>query len=91
MKSPKTIKDLFSFPGFVANARLTGLFGDRYARVVTLRRRKKQPFVPAVAIDVPPAMIKPSNVYATCRSQVTGSTWSLNAGVSTAQGVAACM
>ena len=73
MESPKTIKDLFSFPGFVANARLTGIFGDKYARLVTLRRRKKRPFAPAAVIDAKDAMIKPSSMLVTCRLLATGS------------------
>jgi len=35
------IRALFSQPGFVAQAQLAGVFGDRYARVIRLRRRKK--------------------------------------------------
>ena len=44
MKSPKSIRSLFSVPGFVAASALGGIFGDRYARVIVLQRRKKQPF-----------------------------------------------
>src|SRR6266852_4719538 len=42
---------LFSLPGFVAEARLLGVFGDRYARIVVLRRRKKRPRARAAGID----------------------------------------
>ena len=40
MKNPKTIRALFAFPGFTASAKLQGIFGDRYARVIHLKRRK---------------------------------------------------
>jgi transposase len=40
VKAPRTIRALFSVPGFVAQAQLAGVFGDRYARVIRLRRRK---------------------------------------------------
>ncbi len=30
MKSPRTLRDLFSMHGFVANTKLGGIFGDRY-------------------------------------------------------------
>ena len=40
MQAPRTLRALFSLPGFVASARLKGVFGDRFARVVVLRRRK---------------------------------------------------
>ena len=32
MKNPKSIRALFTLPGFVASAKLVGVFGDRYAR-----------------------------------------------------------
>jgi hypothetical protein len=40
MKNTKSIRSLFSLPGFVAASRSSGVFGDRYARVIKLRRRK---------------------------------------------------
>ena len=40
MKNPTSLRTLFSLPGFVAASRLIGLYGDRYARVLVLRRRK---------------------------------------------------
>ncbi|MCC4596984.1 hypothetical protein NRY95_21905 [Xanthomonas campestris pv. phormiicola] len=40
MKSGRSLRDLFSFPGFVGLATLTGLFGDPKVRIVSLRRRK---------------------------------------------------
>ena len=40
MKNPTSLRALFSLPGFVAASRLIGLCGDRYARVLVLRRRK---------------------------------------------------
>ncbi len=91
MKSCKTIKDLFSFPGFLANAKLTGVFGDRYARVVTLRRRKKQPSVPSVATSAGTGTTNRSNAFVIFRWQVYECIWMLNAGESNARGVMACM
>ena len=41
MHTPTLLRALFSLPGFVAASRLLGVFGDRYARVLVLRRRKK--------------------------------------------------
>ena len=40
MKNPKSIRALFAFPGFNASSKLVGKFGDRYARVIQLKRRK---------------------------------------------------
>jgi hypothetical protein len=42
MHNPTSIRALFSLPGFVAASRLHGVFGDRYARVLVLGRRKQQ-------------------------------------------------
>jgi hypothetical protein len=90
MKSPKTIKELFCFPGFTANARLRGAFGDKYARVVTLRRRKKQPSVRSAAIAVRGAMTNRRDVFAISPWPVTGCIWSLSSGESIARSVKAC-
>lgn len=46
MKEPKTIRGLFSQTGFVAESKLHGVFGDKYARVIRLKRLKKQEFAP---------------------------------------------
>ena len=40
MKNPKSIRALFAFPGSTAASKVLGLFGDRYARVIQLKRRK---------------------------------------------------
>lgn len=42
MKTAKTIRGLFSQAGFVAESKLVGVMSDRYARVIRLKRRKKQ-------------------------------------------------
>ena len=51
MKNPKSIRALFAFPGFYASSKLVGVFGDRYARVIKLKRRKKQLAALIVATD----------------------------------------
>ena len=40
MKNPRSIRALFALPGFTATSKLVGVFGDRYARVIQLKRRK---------------------------------------------------
>ncbi|WP_435028763.1 hypothetical protein, partial [Xanthomonas cucurbitae] len=52
MKTGRRLSALFSFPGFAAESTLKGVFGAPKARIVTLRRRKKRPCVPTVAIGV---------------------------------------
>ena len=91
MKKHRTIAALFSFPGFVASARLVGVFGDRYARVIKLRRRKKRRCVRSADSVVGVAMTDAVFGFAICRWRAGESIWSSNAGASTVQGVAACM
>ena len=37
----ESIRALFAFPGFTTSWKLLGVFADRYARVIQLKRRKK--------------------------------------------------
>jgi len=43
MRKTKSLSDGYFFPGFRTLRRAKGLFGDRYARIVVLRRRGKKP------------------------------------------------
>ena len=42
MKETKTLRELFSFPGFYAQRQLQGVFGEPKARRVELKRQKKE-------------------------------------------------
>ena len=42
MKEVRTLKELFSLPGFSAQGKLKGIFGDSKARIVELKRQKKE-------------------------------------------------
>lgn len=91
MKSPRTVRELFSMPSFVANATLEGVFGDRHARIITLARRKKRLPVPAAAIAVATVTTSAFVERAISLWPTGGFTWSSSAGVSTVRGVVACM
>ena len=91
MKNPKSIRALFAFPGFTAAAKLKGIFGDRHARVIQLKRRKKQLPVHTVVTDAGDVMTRRSCGYAICRWPAGASTWSSNAGESVVRGAMACM
>lgn len=91
MKSPRTVRELFSMPGFVANATLDGVFGDSHARIITLLRRKKRPSVPTVVIAV--ATIT-TNVFverAISPWPTGGFIWNSSVGASTVRGAVVCM
>lgn len=91
MKSPRTVRELFSMPGFVANAILDGVFGDRYARIIILTRRKKPLCVPTVVIAVATVMTNAFVERVISRWPTGGFTWSSSVGASTARGAVACM
>jgi len=91
MKNPKSIRALFAFSGFTAASKLAGVFGDRYARIITLRRRKKQPSVRTVGTGAGGDTTKKSCEYEISRLPDGESTWSSNAGVSVVRGATACM
>src|SRR5713226_1548534 len=85
MKQPTSIRSLFSLPGFVAASALSGVFGDRYARVIVLRRRKEPPGARSAVTAVAPATTGGPVGPATSRWPAGGSTSSSSAGGSTAQ------
>ncbi len=44
MKTCKTLSELYSHHGFRARSKLTGVYGDPYARIIKLERRQKKRF-----------------------------------------------
>ena len=70
MKTPRSIRELFSMPGFVAGTKLQGIYGDRYARLIILKRRKKQPYARAAVIAAEDGMISVFIGYEIFRSRV---------------------
>ena len=91
MKNRRSIRSLFTVPGFVAASRLQGVFGDRYARVIRLTRRKKPLSARIVDIAAGDATTGRWCGFAISRWPGGGSTSSSSAGASTVRGVAACM
>ena len=90
MKSPKSIRSLFSLPGFVAASALGGVFGDRYARVIVLQRRKKPPSALSAVAAATVATTNGPVGHAMSRRLVGASISSSSAGASIARGAAAC-
>ena len=90
MHNPTSLRALFSLPGFVAASRLHGVFGDRYARVLVLRRRKKQRSARNVDTGAVGATTNAPAVPVTSRLAGSGSMSSLNGIGSTARGAVAC-
>jgi hypothetical protein len=76
MRRTKHLTDAYAFPGFRPLRTLKGLFGDRIARIVVLRRRGKKSSAGPVARSTGPAMTTADEEFATCPAVPTASTWS---------------
>jgi hypothetical protein len=70
------LRDLYSFPGFAPAATIRGVFGDPYAVVITLRRRRKKRAVPYAVPAIAPSTINPLDGSAISIAAAGGSTWS---------------
>lgn len=66
MKTNKTLTELYSFPGFKAQSKLKGIFGDHTARIITLKRIQKKQFVPTVVKVQEHTTIQQLKEYAIC-------------------------
>lgn len=62
MKQARTLRELFSLKGFITSSNLIGKFGDSLARIITLRRQKKQLHVLVVELFIKNSMIKKLSV-----------------------------
>src|SRR5581483_4822075 len=82
VKRPTSLRAVLSPPGFTVAAKLKGVFGDRYARVVVLRRRKKLGSARAAGSAAVVASIVVPYASAIWGSPGGGSGWSSNAGAS---------
>ena len=56
MRRTKHLTDAYAFPGFRPLRTVKGLFGDRFARVIVLKRRGKKPSAGPVVRSIGPAM-----------------------------------
>ena len=70
MKKARTLRELFSFPGFIAKHKLEGQFGDHKARTIVLERKKKPRLVPYVAVVIKVIMIGKLVTHVTAMSKV---------------------
>ena len=76
------LHDFYSFPGFVPAATIRGVFGDRYAVVITLRRRRKKRSAACAEPAIAPSTIKRRDAFATSIAAVAAFTWSSSFGAS---------
>jgi hypothetical protein len=78
MKTKKTLAACYSFPGFRAGSRLTGVLGDPVARVITLVRRQKKSFVGCAARTIVDFMTGDAIGFGIWMPAGCGSTWILS-------------
>jgi hypothetical protein len=80
----RRLRDAYRFPGFRPVDDLRGVFGDPYARVVTLVRRSKKRRVARVDDSNPAGTIEGSGVFEILGPAMCGYIWSSRYGVSDA-------
>ena len=85
----KRLQDIYRFPGFVPLAEVRGIFGDPYAVVITLRRRRKKRAVECAGGPVALSTISARAASATSPAAIGGSTSSSRCAGSIALGVVA--
>jgi len=90
MKICRRLRDLFSFPGFIARTVFKEVADDSNVGVMTLRRQKKQQSVRAVGIVAAAATISARIGRATYAWRGGLCMWSLIAGACNARGAVAC-
>lgn len=66
MRKIKSLSDGYVFPGFRPVRRVKGIFGDRFARVVVLKRRGKKLTAEHAARSVVPATTVGGEEFAIC-------------------------
>jgi hypothetical protein len=80
----RRLRDAYRFPGFRPVDDLRGVFGDPYARVVTLVRRSKKRRAVRVDDSSPVGTIEGSGVFEILGPAICGYIWSSRYGVSDA-------
>jgi len=78
MRRIKSLYDGYDFPGFRPLRRAKGLFGDRFARVVVLRRRGKKLAAGRAARSVGHTTTTGGEEFATCPLVPIASIWNWN-------------
>jgi accessory gene regulator protein AgrB len=72
MKQARTLRELFSFDGFIPKDQLEGKFGDPLVRIIDLERKKKQQDVLDVILFIITFMIEKFVWHETVTQKVIG-------------------
>ena len=85
----KRLQDIYRFPGFTPRAEVRGVFGDPWAVVITLRRRRKKRAVGSAGEGAVRSTTNDRGASATSPVATGASTSTSGCAGSTAAGVAA--
>jgi hypothetical protein len=88
MRKPMRLLDTYRFPGFRPAATVRGIFGDPKARIVSLRRLRKNRSVVPVAQRSAPSPTASGVASATCRVATRARSWKSRSEAWTATGFA---
>ena len=79
-----SLRDFYSFPDFVPAATVRGVFGDPYAVVIPLRRRRKKQPADTAGQAIAPSTINRLAPPATSTAAAAASIWSFPSDASAA-------
>jgi len=77
MAKSKKLEDAYRFPGFHPLPIIRGVFGDPFARVITLTRREKKRLAAPVAVFTRGITTGRADGFETTPAEVFASTWNL--------------
>src|ERR1019366_3831302 len=80
LKRRRRLWDTYSFPGFRPEPTVRGIFGDRKARVITLKRRSKKQHAGAAVASRRAGTIARSARCAICPAATRGYLWNWRCG-----------
>ena len=84
MAKSKKLEDAYCFPGFNPQPIIRGVFGDPFARVITLTRREKKRHAALVVVFTRGIMTGKSDVFETFPVVAFASIWNLRCAESSA-------
>ena len=87
MHTKKRLVDAYRFSGFTPDPVVHGVFGDRHALVIKLKRREKKQSAHFALADRRASTTGNSTGCGISRQAIRACTWSSNAGVCSVRGV----
>ena len=86
MAKHKQLRDVYRFPGFSPQHRISGIFGDPRALLIPLNRRGKKQFAEPAGRSIARSTTERSEGFAICPVGICGFTWTWRCAASFAAG-----